>query len=93
MAAIVQVIKPVKVVLQDFYQQTVVTASGWLCEVSAAGAGISSLSGGKAITANGTATFQDLIVAGAPVPLMPLFQDRTPSIFCIAMPWVPCITP
>ena len=59
-----QVIRPVKVVLQDYYQQTVVTASGWLCEVSAVGAGISSLSGGKAVTANGTATFQDLIVAG-----------------------------
>ena len=64
MAAIWQVIQPVKVVLQDYYQQTVVTASGWLCEVSATGAGISSLSGGKAITANGTATFQDLIVTG-----------------------------
>ncbi len=84
MVAIVQVIKPVKVVLQDFYQQTVTTASGWLCEVSAAGAGISSLSGGKAITANGTATFQDLIVAGAPVPLTPTPLDRATYISCIA---------
>ena len=60
-----QVMPPVKVVLQDYYGQLVSTASGWMCAVSSMGAsGIGSLSGGKAITDRGTATFDDLIVTG-----------------------------
>jgi hypothetical protein len=56
---------PVQVALQDYYGQLVSTASGWMCEVSATSAsGISSLSGGKAVTDRGTAIFADLIVTG-----------------------------
>ena len=65
LAVRLQVIAPVEVVLQDYYRQPVSTASGWLCEVAATGANISSLSGGTAVTDHGTAAFQDLVVTGA----------------------------